>query len=359
MLLNYFALFIVGLLQGDDMIFSWPGLLVLLGAILLIAYVTFKKESDIVGSTLENTLRRLPITILPIVIIGSLLWWAIGRTVGGGGGVPFRFAAQPLLYLALTSSLLVILLRICLLNPMPLRHVVGVLVNRPLTIPVYVTVAREESGFDPDDPSYEQLDPDRPLHHAVRKSFYLPDYVRLNCLDSTDATNAVLASAALPFSLVAPVRVRGKQCMDGGLVDNTPLYPLIYSEHCDELMVVHNSPEHGNSQGSWPAKYLLAFQIIARLYKVAEYAIDREWFTFLSNAPYKKAGDNPKVIPYEQPVFWPSAIYDISPSQKMGPLLRFSGRYLQELLELGKKDAEAFISHHEDWCSRRARIVKP
>lgn len=140
---------------------------------LFIAHATLRKKTDLLDSTLENTFRLWPVTLFPVLVFGFVVW----------GVIPFRVFLTTLLYGALALLLVLALLRVCLLGTSPLRELVGTLAERPLIIPIYVTVAHEEWGFDPDDPSYELIDAGRPLHHAVPKRFDVPSYVKLNSLN--------------------------------------------------------------------------------------------------------------------------------------------------------------------------------
>jgi predicted acylesterase/phospholipase RssA len=66
----------------------------------------------------------------------------------------------------------------------------------------------------------------------------VPEYVMLNGKSPEEVTLFLLASMALPFGLFGKVQVRKKKYSDGGLADNTPIYPLLV-EGFDTIYVVH------------------------------------------------------------------------------------------------------------------------
>lgn len=63
-------------------------------------------------------------------------------------------------------------------------------------------------------------------------------YPYLDPMDSIEENiNKVLASAAFPGAYT-PMRVGGKICIDGGAMDNAPVYPLIKAGYRN-ILVVH------------------------------------------------------------------------------------------------------------------------
>jgi Patatin-like phospholipase len=66
----------------------------------------------------------------------------------------------------------------------------------------------------------------------------VPDYVAINDLPLKLAKLLVLTSMSLPFGLLPNVILRGKRYVDGGVVDNVPVYPLLI-DGCDLIYVVH------------------------------------------------------------------------------------------------------------------------
>lgn len=65
-----------------------------------------------------------------------------------------------------------------------------------------------------------------------------PEYIKINdCNTKEEMVNYLLASAALP-AVFDPVEINGLTYYDGGIIDNTPIRPLIESEDVDVLVIV-------------------------------------------------------------------------------------------------------------------------
>ena len=62
--------------------------------------------------------------------------------------------------------------------------------------------------------------------------------IDINSLSSSDIIKVLLASSALPF-IFPKERLFGQNFYDGGLSDNSPVYPLIHKEHCSDIVVLH------------------------------------------------------------------------------------------------------------------------
>ena len=80
----------------------------------------------------------------------------------------------------------------------------------------------------------------RVKHFGTRKFVLKPEYTYLDTRskDSREKNiKKVLASAAYPLTF-APVGVDGKICIDGGALDNEPVYPLIKAGY-RKILVVH------------------------------------------------------------------------------------------------------------------------
>ena len=89
-------------------------------------------------------------------------------------------------------------------------------------VPIFITVAKK----------YEM--PQEP----IIKHRYVSDYLRLNSITKDLAMKIVSASMALPFGLFSQIKIGNDSYVDGGLGDNTPVYPLLF-EGCDKIYVVH------------------------------------------------------------------------------------------------------------------------
>jgi hypothetical protein len=115
----------------------------------------------------------------------------------------------------------------------PLRDSIDAICQRPFSIPTYATTARAI----PPQPPEGDGDEWKSLRNWSKAAWY-PIYVPLHRQSVANRTSLLLASASLPFGIVPSVKFAGSELVDGGVVDNCPIAPLIEQEHCDELIVV-------------------------------------------------------------------------------------------------------------------------
>ena len=152
--------------------------------------------------------------------------------------------------------------------------------------------------------------------------FIVPDYVRIDTLGRAEAANWILASMALPFGLFCAVRVRGKSFVDGGMVDNVPIYPLAVLG-CRTVFVLHTNP-------------------ISDTYREKDTAWTRLLCTEFARA---KAGYR---RPIEEGLVKLPEIIDIAPRKRLGwPIVEtlvFGQRKSAELDRLGYEDACAALA---------------
>lgn len=165
----------------------------------------------------------------------------------------------------------------------------GILDEHPLQVPTYVTVAERAKIFvpapdydwdkyldemrrdlekpPPDDPSFQSHLPANAagMKMAALRNFengtlrfsevmdneppsvtreWVPRYERLDTIpDPARSSSYALASAAIPLGLVGAINVGGAILVDGGIVDNLPLLPLMQHETLDEIFVISLKPE--------------------------------------------------------------------------------------------------------------------
>ena len=109
----------------------------------------------------------------------------------------------------------------------------AILRTRSLHTPVYATSGVEWYAWDPDNPTFSALVTgfDRKpypgtMFYRDRQRSWLPMYWPVHELSLEDQIRMLLASAALPFGVVPSVDWNGHRLVDGGVVDNVPLYPV-------------------------------------------------------------------------------------------------------------------------------------
>jgi hypothetical protein len=239
-----------------------------------------------------------------------------------------------------------------LLNRAPLRSAVDTLAQEELQSETYICTAAEKEIFDPDKPQYihptasgPRLYPHDTNITVVKDTSWIPRYFRLNEFSKEERVKALLASAALPFGIVPRVTLRGENHVDGGMIDNVPIYPLIDLAPCDEIVVIQLSPKRGGD-----SEYRRNWQRIDRLVRLSDFY----YSDFLpENSPleYRDTNDPPKIIPLTDPPRWPRLIITISPSASLGNFLggtlNFSAKYAQQIMQQGYNDARAVITNFE------------
>ena len=93
-----------------------------------------------------------------------------------------------------------------------------------------------------------------PSIHAIKAALAEVSCLKYTFLDENVAdpqetnTGKALASAAVPGAYV-PIYVDGILCLDGGVQDNAPVYPLVKAG-CREILVIHLTPDRKSFTGS-------------------------------------------------------------------------------------------------------------
>jgi predicted acylesterase/phospholipase RssA len=132
-----------------------------------------------------------------------------------------------------------------LFSSSPLRKTVNEIVNKKLHKPLFAISAEIIPEYlDPDDYEYTKF-PRSTAYFPALRSGLLPSYVRADELDPAGAVDALLGSAALPLGIVPNSRAgaKGIRIVDGGVVDNTPWFPLIDLLPCEQIVVILCEPE--------------------------------------------------------------------------------------------------------------------
>lgn len=217
-------------------------------------------------------------------------------------------------------------------------------------MPTYVTVASKRQIFDPDDPlwvsqapvastsveAFRIADREGPWN-ARTTAKWVPYYVRIDSFGADQAADYLLASSALPFGVVAPVKIGESIYVDGGVIDNLPILPLI-SHQLDEIVVLDLTPrmveqtqeEHRNRCA-----------MLQRLQMLATRPLPPQ--------AHKVHPGRGKLIPPTR--FPPPAIANmprivvLRPSQSLGGIfggtLNFSPKYAARMIALGRAETLA------------------
>jgi hypothetical protein len=149
----------------------------------------------------------------------------------------------------------------------------------------------------------------------IARAALVPTYVRVDLLGADAASEALLASSALPLGVVAARRNSdGGSLVDGGVADNVPWFPLISENPCDELVVVHCNPSR-----TWNNESALnEWQSIDRLRRV----VNRKLVPI--SLTYNKWTRDypPPEIPSRRPAHWPHKVVAIAPTQSLGGFVK-------------------------------------
>ncbi len=73
-------------------------------------------------------------------------------------------------------------------------------------------------------------------------SVIVPVYMRIDKMIKEEILKYTMASMALPFGILKAVKKNGVYLLDGGLADNAPIYPVLFSG-CKVIYVVHLTPK--------------------------------------------------------------------------------------------------------------------
>lgn len=232
-----------------------------------------------------------------------------------------------------------------------LATVEALLIAHPLNCPTHVTLAAEKELWDPDDCPHIMDEAIPGYGLTIPQRHWLPSYVSLNSLPSQTAARACAASAALPFGIVASVKIDNGSYVDGGMVDNVPIFPFVNSDSIDEVFV-----------------------IILRHYKSDKKAIEREdltpdeWsrkkrllaLTQVPLPPDSLPSDKlvhhspPVIVPLETPARFPGLTL-FYPKEPLGGLIRgtlnFRSSYALDLMNRGYEDTVTRL-HAKGICDR-------
>jgi predicted acylesterase/phospholipase RssA len=176
-----------------------------------------------------------------------------------------------------------------------------------------------------------------------------PFYIKLNDLPIETAKATVMGSMALPVGIVGRIKIDDDSYMDGGILDNTPMYPLL-SIGCDKVYVVHLNPRprEGGFKMNDPHKIHLKMLWID--YTLAQIGFPRFYRNRLNARlqEYVKSQMREGIAPSEEIKHkiigeLPATVTHITPSKSLGfsmfGTLFFSPRKTEKLIELGYQDA--------------------
>lgn len=175
---------------------------------------------------------------------------------------------------------------------------------------------------------------------AMNWGGWIPDYIRIDQLEYSIALQALLQSAGLPGVFIIK-DVLGEEAVDGGLCDNAPVAPLLYSKDAplDLVIVIYLEAKDGNwTPAEWAEPRWNAYQQ-SLLGEPTARGIDSE---YLENkrGPFNAIPGSVKL----------PEIIEVLPSQFLGNFfsgtLNFTSRKARALIELGRRDMNEVLRQH-------------
>jgi len=237
----------------------------------------------------------------------------------------------------------------------------NVISHSQFDVPAFVTIAREEEVFDPDSPRWNTFDQDErglpPMEgcqwYAETVKTWRAIYVNLTRLPTEDAIQCCLASAAMPFGIVPPVQLGQHRYVDGGVIDNCPVYPFLNRDDIDEIFVVLLSPYRSDDDALRAAGATVEkWQERKRQIEVTEFPVPSRFFDRAMDAPFQRRNRPPKVLPYRTPKPFPVCI-PFYPSSSLGNFmsgtLNFSGLFAKRSICRGYADARLRLQNLAYW----------
>ncbi len=232
------------------------------------------------------------------------------------------------------------------MHSLPLKKTIEELIKSTLNIKTFVTTAFSKEVFDPDKPTYvsENSGPDTidPYCRYVTIGEFIPEYMPIDRMSDNDKVSFLLASAALPFGIVPNIRINEKKYIDGGIIDNTPIYPLI-DENLDEVIIIRLNVDNLNND-----MLIEKWKKINRLIRLSRFRIPHLGNVRYNNLEYQNDNNPPRIIPLKDPNKWPERVLILQPKESLGNILtgtlNFSSKYTKRLIDLGYNDAIEFIN---------------
>lgn len=241
-----------------------------------------------------------------------------------------------------------------LLDNLPLTRLVARAMSRGIKLPLYVTLAEEKEFFDPDRPVWHvTTGRSGKVGSLLPERDYFATYVAAHKVPGDEALKSIVASTALPLGLVEAVNVGGMAYVDGGVADNCPVYPLVFLEQCNEIIVIRLNPEGMSVEDA-----AHAFSDLDRKERLKQFRPPRTFWqssvfqgTWSLSCPYRH-NDPPQEIPFRQIAPDDLMLYTIHPAESLGGFvdgtMNFTEAYSQQNIRKGYESAVAFLDVLEE-----------
>lgn len=137
-----------------------------------------------------------------------------------------------------------------LMKNAPLKNTINTLVkNSKVKLPTYITTALKVTLYDPLDIRKSHT---RYGLKKINNTTYVPIYSNLQNYTENQISELLTATAALPIGIVNKVNFEGRNLVDGGIIDNLPIFPLFEYENCDAVIAISlNTIENNELQSTY------------------------------------------------------------------------------------------------------------
>jgi predicted acylesterase/phospholipase RssA len=232
-------------------------------------------------------------------------------------------------------------------SSVPLRkRIEEVLHSASIRVPTYVATAEYREVCDPQEELRFFRGKVAPRGFWAGYDRYVPVYVAMHEIPEDRRASFVLASASLPYGITLPVDDGDRLLVDGGVIDNSPVLPLISKEQCERIVII----KLRRSSVQTGAEYAETFRRLERLRLAAKLTPDEA-------SRMRARGET---LTIDEPASWPDLV-TVIPTRPLGTLLssqesggtssstfrefcamlRFEPDYVDRLIALGRADAAA------------------
>jgi predicted acylesterase/phospholipase RssA len=321
--------------------------IVVVGAVLLAAAMSFSSYDS-----LRNVLAYLIGIALFIVGIFTVL-----------GLITSQVSELWIMYfiamwLATPVVLLSLPLLITVLSKRRLRRLVDHVLPQRFNVPTYVCLAGSSAMVNRKAPVGYETGIDNKDRLILQYNYrYVPNYYRLDRAESRDEVLDLLTgTCSLPLAIFGRITIRGREFVDGGVVDNLPIWPVLAHHDMTEIFVVQLRPAGGDWREQWRRVELQLIEasesqrLSDELNTLA--SLEPDVIRTLADEADATIRSRQRTVP--EPAH-SVKVFVFAPAEPIGGFLtgtlRFSKRYAESLIAKGERDASAAI---QDYLRKKA-----
>jgi hypothetical protein len=242
-----------------------------------------------------------------------------------------------------------------LLDPGSLRKLLAPIVDRTLRVPTYVCIGRSAFGIDPEQALAARSVAGVSMYFLRDIEIYVAHHIRVDTLPAERCVDTVIASAALPMNIFPRSNLQTNEAVDGGVVANLPIQPVL-NHGVDEVVVVHLRPPEDRFDDHYYADCIRRERLMLIQEQLPELVSEAR-----QNVPLDPVAPGLELDPLVRQAAaralrdlppLPNVRYmPIHPAASLGGFLtgtlRFTPGYVRRLLALGRADAAAAIRSYQ------------